>query len=656
MVLEELLIKIKTVQDLGGLDKLSSKLKSTEAVTKSASSNMKNNLNQVNNIRFDGLGNKFKSTIMAMAGYAKSGAKNIGNSLKDMVSSTEGALAGIAAGLGTKELFEKSMQKSITRFQLGEMSGGTLRFSDWERFSAKSSTSDDDIAKMLRYTYQGPANQTYAALNAVDAASYHADPIQRKEGLRGYGTYLQGGWTAAAGMMRDEGLTPEQKKMLQGANTYEERIAAMNSIAESKKTMVNGESLSTIQSGEIGKYNKSLAAYDGIIRGATSTFDSFLAAIEPAISWFNDLGQPVKDVIGGFLTVAAVGLTLASGLGILLTVLSPVGGLLKTVGGKLADWTGIKKPSWLGGKDSKTINTPKVTVNGKVVTVDDGPGSTGGYNKGLWRIADMGLPVVSSAAAVWATTQGLPLASRLGSLGMSLGTSGMSGLSGLSGSVLGPAILGLSENRTPDKPGTGSLLSGNWALKTDRFSKAFPTDWADTSKKGSLADQMNLPGFIQGQLKGVKIPNLRWPTADDILGFITHKFPKLPKLRWPTWNQILNYIKKVFPKLARLRWPSWNQIFSYIKKVFPKIPTLRWPSPGSIRDMIQGAINRASGSGGGGGQAMAGGDRKSMIEDASLSKGNVYINIDNIPNKSVADYTAQVLAKHLSGVNDSKGR
>jgi hypothetical protein len=32
--------------------------------------------------------------------------------------------------------------------------------------------------------------------------------------MRGYGTYLQGGWEAAAGMFRDEPLTPEQKKLL----------------------------------------------------------------------------------------------------------------------------------------------------------------------------------------------------------------------------------------------------------------------------------------------------------------------------------------------------------------------------------------------------------------------------------------------------------
>lgn len=330
----ELLIKIRTIESLGGFDSLEGKVKKAatdmkgmENTTNAAAKKMKTDLEQVNNSNFSSLNSKFTSTIRSMSSTAASGAKAIKSSLEGMTDGINGAITSVASGMGVMELFEKSMGKSLTSTQLHNAKPNDYNsiMDQYLKFTTASSASDDDINKMLRYTYSGNSSSTYKAINAVDAISYNADKLQRQEGIRGWGTYLSGGWTAASGMMRDEPLTADQVKLLQNAKTYDQRIAAMETIAKQKGNLDDkGNSLSTTTDGTLGKYNKTLAFADSIMRGATSTFETFMTTIDPVITGFNNLDQGTKDIIGGLLTWGVLLTAGAAGLGILSRALSPV--------------------------------------------------------------------------------------------------------------------------------------------------------------------------------------------------------------------------------------------------------------------------------------------------------------------------------------------
>lgn len=603
MVLEELLLKIKTVENLGGLDKLSSKLRSTESLTKSASGNMKNNLNQINNVRFESLSNRFKGAISTMVTTASSGAKTISNDLQSMVSSTEGALAGITGAVGTGMLFEHGMEKALTQTQLKNVKPGEYKsiMDQYMSFTEKSSASDTDINKMLRFTYMGDASQTYKALNAVDAVSYSADKLQRQEGIRGWGTYLTGGWTAASGMMRDEPLTADQKKLLQGATTYDERVAAMETIAKQKGTVDKfGNSLSTTTDGPLGKYNKSLAVQDAIIRGATTSFDNLMATLEPLITWFAGLDQGTKDVIGTFLTIGAVGLTLATGLGALLLVLSPVTSGL----GKLFSKLPVDLPSWLTSTKDKTINAVNVRVNGKTVT---GGGTTttptGGNKGGI-------LPMITSALAY--------------------GTGGL---------AIGDAV---------SNYGIGPFF--------DQVNKIMPGGGIGAPFKS----YHGILDFLGMGNSNYSVLNYNDRISANMKSYGA-KTPKDSGIKWPTQPQIMEYIKKNIPKIGKLVWPSGGAIYDFITKIFPAIPKLQWPTAGSISSWIQSAINRSAGAaikGGGAGATAtaAGGDAQSMLE-AGLSGGNTYLfYIGNVDSQETADYFINQVTTGLGKINDEKGR
>ena len=122
---EELLIKIKAVESVGGFDALEGKvkraetdLKSMENTTNASARKMKTDLDQVNNSNFSSLNNKFSSTIKSMVSTSASGAKAIGQNLSSMTDGIDGALTSVTAGLGVMELFDKAMDKALTKTQL----------------------------------------------------------------------------------------------------------------------------------------------------------------------------------------------------------------------------------------------------------------------------------------------------------------------------------------------------------------------------------------------------------------------------------------------------------------------------------------------------------------------------------------------------------
>ena len=535
----ELLIKIKAVESLGGFDALAAKakqgetaMKGMENVTNASAKKMKTDLEQVNNTRFDAMGNRFKSTITSMTSTAASGARSIKSSLESMVDGVDGAITSVASGMGVMELFDKAMDKALTKTQLrnAKPQDYDTIMSQYQQFTTKSSASDDDISKMLRYTYGGNSNQTYTALNAIDAISYSADKLQRQEGIRGWGTYISGGWSAASGMMRDEPLTGDQVKLLQNAKTYDERIKAMETIAQQKGNLdANGNSLSTTTTGELGKYNVTLAAADSIMRGAVGTFETFMSTIAPVIDDFNNLDPGIKNTLGGLITWGTLLIAGAAGLGIMIKVLSPVAGGLGKIKDALSGAKDVKNgvdklKDGLSGKDiTSTVNikAANVYVNGK--TTGTGPNNTtttttttttpppstwSKITSAGYKIANAGIPLVSGALGSYLATYGLPTTTRLSAVGMSAVGSVSRGLTSFGGSLAiplaGADLPGnwLYEWRTKGiNPIQGASnyvnTSPEWNMVRGQFGNA-----TNPNIKGSLADQLNLPGWLSGASKG----------------------------------------------------------------------------------------------------------------------------------------------------------
>lgn len=735
----ELQIKLRTIAELGGFDALAAKAKQSESAmkgmentTNAAAKKMKTDLDQVNNSNFNGLNNKFSSTIRSMVSTSASGAKAIGQNLSNMTDGIDGAITSVAAGMGVMELFDKAMDKSLSTTQLhnikNEKDAQTVT-DQWLKFTTASSASDDDISKMIRFTYQGNSNDTYRALNSLDAASYSADKLQRSEGIRGWGTYLTGGWSAAAGMMKDEPLTADQKKYLMAADTYEERMAALEKFSKEKGNLdAQGNSLSTTTEGTLGKYNQTLAAQDAIVRGATASFETLMTWIAPVIAAFMALDPSIQSTIGTVLTAGIVITAAAAGLGILVRVLSPVGNGVKAgidalksaLGGSSDVKKGMDnvKNALNGSKLTSTVNIKAATVNVNGKTTGTGPNNTtttttttttpppSTWSKitGLgYKIANAGIPLASGALGSYLATYGLPTSTRLSAMGMSAVGSVSRGLTSFGGS-LGIPLQGLFLNQHPDVQGSGGLLSGNWSWDYAKkgIGNVFPADATNPNVKGSLADQLNLPGWLNGNavpwldsLKGITMPDLgidKWfqdfkpsqmitdwwnsttsgwklpdvslqSILDTIKGFVLGTLGLPGNL---TWEQVKEEIrKKIFNALGLPGNLSWSRVGGWVLgKIYGFLGL-----PGNLSwGMIQGWIMDAVGLGGGnaaGENADAGYGTgpyyEPVVTTTSSSKTtkqtviNAPITIESISNREEGDRAITAVTNHLNQFNNANG-
>ena len=715
---------VSNLKSIGSMDfrSLASKGKSLwdslVSGVKGAASTIKSNLQSIGATGFQALSSKFKSAMDSMISAAKGTASKVKSYFSSVELGMTDLLSAAGAGFAIDKMFSSGFERATTKQMLKNMRPDTWqqRYQALESYAARSSTPDEYINMMFRRTFQGNADYTTRALSVMDAlSSGTSDTREKFEQMRGYGTYLQGGWEAAAGMFRDEPLTPEQKKLLQNAKTYEERVAAMETIARQTGRMTPaGMGISVMTEGEIGKYNKLMSLWDKIVLAASKGFDSLLGIFEPVIDWFNGLGDGALDLIGKGGMAVTVLLALGTAARVLGAILKPFSGIFKAIGrgfnslfqkltgmnfGQLKDKI-VDKLKSIGESISNTfkelpgkirthltnfsdkvkdtfknlwdkvsgpLNSFKENVKQKLLDLKD-------WIKDKWKPQPPSTTTPAPSTNMgfieklgWSLAPSLTTAFLMGGgkgLAMSLATATARFLGGTGGLVFGPALLGLTENRYPQIPGSGSLLSGNWDpmyyFKTKAFKGAFPTDWADPSKKGSLADQLNLPGWIQGQLKGVdigkslmnlfkpfnmgqsilglfegvdvgkilgagltglgtafkwpeikipdigklfsgwKLPELKFPTLEQILDMIKSKLPmsltfpsidsitswikeKFPfTLKFPTLNSIGSWIRKKFP--FTLKFPSFNSIGSWIRKKFPF--TLRFPSFKSISSWI----------------------------------------------------------------------
>lgn len=682
----------------------------------------------LNSVKFDNLSNRFDATIHKMQNSASAGVKSISNSFSSMEASINDVFATVAGGAGAYELFNYGMGKATTTAMLSNSKSkadAATIMGQYQKYTVASSTSDSDINNILKYVVQSAKpTQTYKALNAIDAAAYTTDPIQRQELLRNFGNYLTNGYSAA--LFKGD-VTADQAKILAAAKTPEERIAAMEQIAKQKGSMTaDGQNLSTEKTGPLGKYNKVLTASDTLMRGMSDGLDKLLTTAEPLLDWFNGLDSGTQTLIGNLITFGAAVTAVSGGVRILGSFLKPLGpafSLVKKGIGKLGDVTGVtsklsglkdtikkrvgdafsgagdtvksklknvktKIGDALNGSDttasnklknvktkigealkgaadtaSNKMNDVKNAITGKLNSLKDWiqkkwnptPSSTPTTTTPVVtspslssRISQWGIPVVSSAAGAWAATQGMSTLSRIGSVGMSLATSGAKGLGG---TVLAPALMGATL--------PGGFLSKDYGSTWGNYNKEIKsTVWdplknaTNTNIKGSLADQLNLPGWLSGNLPkagswlsnvgipgmtslnkgnsswlggvlgnllpgtasaagsgtgkrsisqdifgkngvldfsrfGIKIPSFKWPSVGEIGGWIQSK---LPKLNWklPDIGSIGGWIQSKIPKIG-WKLPSIGSIGSWIQSKIPKVGW-RIPSLGSISSWIQGKI------------------------------------------------------------------
>jgi hypothetical protein len=571
-------------------------LKKMDSSSRASTSNISKTFDALNSkVNFNGMVSKFDAAMKRMAQSAQAGSKSISSSLSSSSAGIDDLLTGALGGVGIYTLFEGGMQKAVTQ-QMLKNKGLENLYPEYQKYTIASSTSDADLNRVFNYvmTTKGiRQDQVYRAMGAIESAGYDTDPVQKLKDTLAFSAYLQGGWDVAGKRMADEPIPEDIKKKMQEAKTPEERIAVMEEYAKLKGTMDKfGMSLSTTTEGEMGAFNAALTASDSIMRALTKAFTSLLVAIRPVFDWFNKLSPETQNLIGQIILAAGAFVVLMSGIKILTTVLTP----LKDILGKIPGM-----PDWLTGK--KDITTATMNVKAGTVNVDGEGGTPGGGSGGgkMGWIERLGWSLAPGATAAY-------LSGGIRGLAMSGATTVGNALSGFGGPI-GAAISGLFLNPTPDVKGSGSLLSGNYDLgyawQNSGMGSLIPSDWSDPNKPGTLANQLNLPGWLSANLFptasaagnggnqgimndifgkngvldfsrfGINIPEFKWPniTVDSIIDPIKKI---IPDFKWPdiTIDSITKFVKD---KIGWLKFPNitWDSVSKFVKD---KIGWLNFPS------------------------------------------------------------------------------
>lgn len=286
-------------------------------------------LSSLNNVTFGGMVNKFKGAMDTMVQGARAGASSIRNRIVDGLSATD-YMATIFAGMIGSTVWNKAYGKSTMKAQLGNKYDDktAAQFqSQYQAYTVKSSTSDEQINNIMRFVTQSgiESSKTESALSAVDAAATSSDPTQRYELLRNFSNYLTSGYTEA--MFRGD-VTQEEADLLKGANSPEERVAAMNQLAQGRGNLDEfGNNLSTTTTGQLGAFNAALITLDNIMRGLTLAFTDFMVWIRPLFDWFNNLGSGTQNLLAKMMLLVGGITMLISVAGILFQLMSPLGAL-----------------------------------------------------------------------------------------------------------------------------------------------------------------------------------------------------------------------------------------------------------------------------------------------------------------------------------------
>lgn len=627
---------------VSNLDSIIRKMKST---ADSGVRSIKNSFNAgVSSVDFSNLSTKFSAVIQKMQSTAASGAKSIANEFSNMQAGLTDVFAAVAGGAGLNAIFTYGMGRATTQAMLANSKSAadaSTIMQQYQAYTVASSTPDTDIQRVLKYVLQGAQpGQTYRALSAIDAAAFTPDPIQRQELLRNFGQYLNNGYSAA--LFRGD-VTAQEAAILQGAQTPEERIAAMEQIAKMRGSMTEtGENLSTLTTGPMANYNKALIIADTLLRGMTDGFNKFMDAISPLMDWFINLSPEAQTTIGNLIFFAGV-LGMAGGaVKILGSLFKPFISIFKLVGkgalevasklkdivptdkissilGKLKDIAG-EKLSGFSDKVSEVfsglkdkISTPLSNFKQAVV---DKFNSLKDWIRNKWNPTPPSTPTPtkgSPSTPTPAPVGGIGTLGALGGFAVLLGGSivggyGLETLSQTLGQYTLPGPLGEAQKYGLGLGGAlfsslpGFSAGGAWGRQMAGGEKF---NWMEAMPGGSLLSYLYkgasslLPGaasaagttgkqsiskdiFGKGGLldfSRFKIPQFKWPSITDIKNGILGKLPKI-SLKLPSVNDIINSIKG---KIPNVKWniPNVGQILG---QTWQKIKELWWqiPNPGQF--------------------------------------------------------------------------
>ena len=405
-------------------------IKGMETQAQGASKTIDLALETVNKTQFKTVSHNFDNTMKGMERSAQSTTRSITSSFSGLGT----AIAGLGLGMGVSQLFDTGKERAVTGVMLRNRFGaeGQAYQNEYYKYTKISSTPDFQVNRLFRGAIGAPgakAEHMPGLLKASDALSTTGDVDDFKLRLALMDYMATGGYKRLS-----DDFGSDTAKWLGGqwdlANQKKDPQIIQNAMEYLAKHLgrmsPEGEAITTTFEGEMGAYNKTLAALDNIVQSATKAFNTFLkVAISPLI----DLLTAVDNATGGFLTKLAggglivgglvIGLGfLASGLFQLKDILGGVGKkiplLNKFFGKKLKlDMDcGVCPPgSLLGGQGGLT---PVPGGGGKIPTVEKGTkgkGRLGGVGRSLGAItrlsgrAGTALRGVASAVGLFAVAE-----------------------------------------------------------------------------------------------------------------------------------------------------------------------------------------------------------------------------------------------------------
>ncbi len=587
----------------------------------------------------DGLAPKIKPTVdnseaMASIRETENGLSNL-----------EGAALGIASGVGAGMLLGRGYETAYNMDKSWRNWVGSLQQSGYGLDAAKQKA-DELYTIVNKLSSEGQSNDSF--FKSVAGLQIAMNPAISEESLKltekvvaGY--EMLGGRTGATfyemekelknylstgdlGKMQDtlSSLKDPNKwiGLLQGADTVEERVEVLRQMLEEEGIM---------GALDIDAPTKSVDQLKSMFdAGFTKIADKLLDILKPIADFLTDLDDKTGGLSTDIMTIAALGALAVGALSGLKQVFDPA----------------IKGASTLLDKLGLINRTPcskKCTTTG-----GDGAGGT----SRVWQILGA---VTLAAATVYITGSAInytqekarqlePSPEAQPGISVITQLEKIPLFGGLLSSGTGAAKLGISEHPNDFLGAIGSALGwlGVGVGKSVGIETGQPRGGLNTSK--GLLEQLNLgdlllssplsklgfnpldlflpktasaastTGGTGGGMWGpkgpfsykdwLKMPDIQWPSFDDITRQVNEALPdiewpswddvskwiddNIPKIDWPDWDDVKKWINDRIPKI---RWPTWNDVQNWILN---RIPKVSWPSWGDVSNWIQSHIPRIS--------------------------------------------------------------
>lgn len=163
-MLEELLIKIKSIFEGGGFDSLTNKLRSAENQSKSSSSNIKNDLNKINDVDWSKVSSKHKQLIDQILSQSKTGADSSKNEFEKINGVDFSKLGTTFKTISDKIATDASITADVSIAKLQEIANNP----DFSNLSVRFKSGADGISSDATIT----ANIATTELQKINQADF----------------------------------------------------------------------------------------------------------------------------------------------------------------------------------------------------------------------------------------------------------------------------------------------------------------------------------------------------------------------------------------------------------------------------------------------------------------------------------------------------